>query len=706
MKISYNWLKELVDFDLSPRDLATKLTMAGLAVDAVEAHGNDHVLEFDLTSNRPDCLSHLGIAREAAAVSGKTLRMPEVKINESQTKTSDVASVEILNPDLCPRYSARVIKGVKIGPSPTWLVKRLEAMGQRSLNNVADITNYVMLEMGQPLHAFDLDNLRGRRIIVRTARDGERMTTLDGEERELTSEMLVIADAERPVALAGIKGGEDSGINDSTTDVLLEAAYFTPWQVRATSKALALSTEASYRFERGTDPEIVPIASDRAAAMIAEIAGGEVFAGLIDVYLQGLQGLQGPQGPQGPQEPQKSELDWIKFRRSRYTLVTGLQIELSEAERILRDLGFTVEAEVETDSLRAIAPSWRGDVSIEEDLVEEVARIAGYDNVNTTLPGSAGAGAYLPGEDARRAARQTLTALGYHEAISFSFVNEEIDDDLSEYAPELRLKLQNPIDETQSHMRTTLMGGLLKAVERNFNHGTRNVRLFEIGKVFLEAKGERPDEIEKIALAATGARNEAGWQPAASSNDGQIDFYDVKGAIESVAENLGLPALEFEAEQGIGYLHPGRAAVISLGGNRIGRIGQLHPGVAANYKFKQPVFVAELDFSRALNAGRIEVRYQPLPKFPAVTRDLALLIGTDVPFAEIERAIYGLNIPELAGVRLFDLYAGRELPPGKHSIALSLRYRAAGRTLTDEEVNAAHERVIRKLTQEFEAEVR
>ncbi len=327
MKISYNWLKEFVDLNLSPRDLAAKLTMVGLAVDAVEEHGDDFVLEFDLTSNRPDCLSHLGIAREVAAVTGKSLQMPDVvtgRLSDVPTKASEVTSVEILNPELCPRYSARIIKGVKIGPSPEWLVKRLEVMGQRSVNNVADITNYVMLELGQPLHAFDLAMLKGQRIIVRAAQDGEKMTTLDGEERELTSQMLVIADAERAVALAGIKGGEDSGITEKTVDVLLEAAYFTPAQVRATSKALGLATEASYRFERGTDPEIVPGASARAAAMIAEIAGGQVLSGLVDVY------------------PQKAQTHKIKMRRARYQHITGLQIELGEAERILRSLGFEV----------------------------------------------------------------------------------------------------------------------------------------------------------------------------------------------------------------------------------------------------------------------------------------------------------------------------------------------------------------------------
>ncbi|MEP7339399.1 MAG: phenylalanine--tRNA ligase subunit beta [Acidobacteriota bacterium] len=691
MKISYNWLKEFVDLDLSPRDLAEKLTMVGLAVDAVEEHpagnGADFVLDIDLTSNRPDCLSHLGVAREAAAISGESLQLPAVvtgRLADGTVKASDVASVEILSPDLCPRYTARVIKGVKIGPSPEWLIQRLEVMGQRSVNNVADITNYVMLELGQPLHAFDLAMLKGQRIIVRAARDGETMTTLDGEERTLTSRMLVIADAERPVALGGIKGGEDSGITEKTVDVLLEAAYFTPAQVRATSKALGLSTEASYRFERGTDPEIVPVASARAAVMIAELAGGEVLGGMIDVY------------------PKKADPRQITMRRSRYEAITGLPLQLSEAEAILRALEFEVEADVENDLLHTFAPTWRIDISIEEDLVEEVARIAGYDNLITTLPGSAGAGAYLKGEDGRRASRAVLTGLGYNEAVSFSFVNAEADALLGDVAAGARLALQNPIDDTAAHLRTTLLGGLLKALEHNFNHSSRNVRLFEIGKCFLGNDEDRPTEIERLALVCTGARNEFDWQAASA----RVDFYDVKGAVESIAESLGLPSLEFAALETLPHLHPGRAALISLAGTPVGSVGQIHPRLAATYKFKQAVFVAELDLGTMLSADRVEVRYQPLPKFPTVVRDLALLIETSVQMAAIERTINGLGIPELVGFRLFDLYAGKDMPAGKHSIALSLRYRAPDRTLTDEQINSMHERIVKDLTQEFSAEIR
>ena len=682
MNISYNWLKEFVDIDLAPRDLATRMTMAGIAVDAIEAHGDDSILEFELTSNRPDCLSHFGIAREVATVLNQPLRWPEIKLSESANAVIEAASVVIEAPILCPRYTARAIRGVKVGPSPEWLVARLEALGQRSVNNVADITNYVMLELGQPLHAFDLDKLGGHRIVVRCARDKEKITLLDGEEKELTNEMLVIADAENPVAMGGIKGGLDSGISATTTNVLLEAAYFNPASIRQTSKALGVSTEASYRYERGADFAMPGLASNRATALIAELCGGEVLAGMIDVHT-----------PPAPAKP-------ITMRLSRYKDKTGLAVELSEAARILTALGLTVETA--GDSLTAQAPSWRHDLSIEEDLIEEVARIIGFDQLQTSLPGGSGAGAYLPGETGRRATRKTLTALGYHEAINFSFVNAETDSQMTVIPAINRLQLSNPIDATQAEMRTTLLGGLLDSLTRNLNHGRRNVKLFEIGKCFVQEGAERPTEHENLALVLTGARNEMDWQAAAARSE----FYDLKGVVESIAESLNLPNLNFAPIPDVPYLHPGRAAVISLGSETVGHVGQLHPQVAAQYKFKQPVFIAELNFGILLQAGAREARYQPLPKFPTVLRDIAILIDCSVNWAEIAGSIQSLGIPQLENIRLFDLYAGKELPSGKHSLALSLRFFAADRTMTDAEINELHERVMTMLREKFGAELR
>ncbi len=699
MKISYNWLKEFVDINLAPRELAERLTMVGLAVDAVETHGDDAVLEIDLTSNRPDCLSHLGVAREVFAIVGivgqpMKFMSASGKQGDAALKTAELTSVEITAPELCPRYTARLIRGVKVKPSPEWLVKRLEVMGQRSVNNIADITNYVMLALGQPLHAFDFEMLKGKRIVVRRASEGEKIVTLDKEERTLTSAMLVIADAERPVALGGIKGGEDSGITDKTVDVLLEAAYFTPAPIRATSKALGLATEASYRYERGTDPEIVAVASDTAAWLIAELAGGTVSDELIDVY----------PGQDALSAKRKS----VTMRLARYRALTGLDVELNEAARILTALGMDSTVDETAQSLTVQSPSWRIDIGIEEDLIEEVARINGYDKLQTSLPGSAGAGSLLPGETERRNVRRSLTGLGYHEAVSFSFVSAASDALFSETP---RVQLSNPIDVELDVMRTNLLGGLLGALSHNFNHGSRNVRMFEFGKCFAAVGGERPMETERLALVATGARNADDWQAGKTA----LDFYDVKGALETLLETAGVTGWQFTADASLPahlhlYLHPGRAAIVSRGAEASrqvgGHVGQLHPRIAAQYKFKQPVFVAELDFGALLQAERRASRYQPLHKFPQAQRDTALLIDTTVNYAALEAALYDLQLPELVNVRLFDRYVGKELPAGKHSLALSVTYRLAEKTLTDEEVNAAHERVTMTLKTQFGAEIR
>jgi phenylalanyl-tRNA synthetase beta chain len=685
MKINYTWLTELVDINRKPADLATKLTMAGLAVDSIEKHSVapfDDVFEFDLTSNRPDCLSHFGIAREVAAIEGTVAKLPTFELKQATTEASIVASVEINDFNLCPRYSARVIRGVKVGPSPSWLVSRLESVGVRSINNVADITNYVLFELGHPLHAFDLDRLGGAKIIVRRARLGEKLVTLDGVERDLGTHMLVIADDSCPTALAGIMGGADSEIRAETTNVLLESAYFLPSSVRQTARALGMNTEASYRFERGTDYEMVVRANDRAAALIAELAGGEVLDGVIDVKVP----LTAPQP--------------IEFRTSRYKALTGLPVRLERAARILTSLGLQVDIDTSGRSLRAVSPSWRYDLAREEDLIEEVVRIDGYDRLKLTIPGGASAGAYLIGEQDRRLVRRTLSGFGFHEAMNFSFVNAGSDHLLSPSSVVTKLVLTNPIDETQAQMRTTLLPGLLESVGRNLNHGTKNVRLFELGKCYEDAEGERPIETEALGIVLTGMRNELDWTSV------RADFLDLKGAIEALFENLARKTPRFTHTEDIRYLHPGRAAVISLNGRNAGLIGQLHPRVATEFKFKQEVFVAELDFSLILASEKVESRYRALPRFPAVIRDLSILVDDVVTFGEIEESILDLGITELIGVKLFDVYTGKELPAGKRALALSFRYRSETRTLTEAEVNSSHGRVIDEVVRRFKAEVR
>jgi phenylalanyl-tRNA synthetase beta chain len=682
MKISYNWLGELVTLTLNPIELAEKLTMIGLAVESVERVGEDYILDFDLTSNRPDALSHLGIAREAALVCGTDLKERGFKIAESSQSARDLASIEILDPDLCPRYAARVVRGVTVGPSPRWLVDRLEAIGQRSVNNIADITNYVMYEMGQPTHAFDLNLLGGRCLLVRRARGGEQITTLDGFTRELSSEMLVIADADRPVAVAGVMGGQETEISAATTDVLIESAYFNPASVRHTARALGLDTEASYRFSRGADYEAQARAADRVAQMVADLAGGEILGGVIDVY------------------PAPITRDAVRLREARITRLTGLKVDIERAAEILRALRFGVEQLAHTSELLALAPSFRVDISREEDLVEEVARHVGYDVVDITLPAWSGEGKYLPGEDRRRNVRKALAALGFDEAVSFSFVNGERDR-LFQPKGARPVTLSNPIDVNESEMRTSLLTGLLKALQGNFNYGNRDVRLFEMGKVFEGAsESERPREREMLAIVMTGSVAPDDWRGSR-----QLDFYDLKGAVETAFGALNISGFTIE-RAGVEYLHPGQSALLSRDGQEAARLGRLHPRVASLYKFRQPVFVAEIDFARLLELPSDEVRYSALPRLPAVSRDVSALLSEAVAWGEIERAIGELGISEIVSVRVFDMYRGKELPEGMRSLAFRVTYQGAGRTLTDEEVDASHARVRETLQRRFGAELR
>lgn len=701
MNISYNWLRELTDVAVPPRELAERLTMAGLAVDAVKESGDDSVLEFDLTSNRPDCLSHLGIAREAATLDNATVKLPDLTTNNVGGRAEQFTAVEIEDLDLCPRYAARVVRGVKIAPSPEWLVQRLQAIGQRPINNVADITNFVMHEMGQPLHAFDLATLTEFRIVVRRARAGEKLKTLDGVERELDEQMLVIADAVRAVAVAGVMGGEATEISDSTVDVLIESAYFDPQSVRRTSKLLGLQTEASYRFERGVDYEGVRRAQDRCVALICELAGGTATEDAIDVY------------------PKKIVPPTVRLRPRRVQELTGLSVAAEESLRILRSLGFEPTAEVDGGELSFGVPTWRTDVKIEEDLVEEVARVYGYDKIDEALPPSPVTGEYLVGDRRRRAARQVLTAAGFNEAVSISFIEESAgvtDSGESSFEPVPGLQrvegegafvtLKNPIIEGARLMRPSLLPGLLEATRHNFNHGTRDVRLFETGRVFAardasEADGEaRPNEVEAFALLITGEALEEGRAAGRAA-----DLFDLKGALEAAADAMRVGELEFEAAA-VRHLREGQSARVRLGGREVGHAGRLSEELAARYKFRQPLYVAEVSLTALLATGERPARYTPLPRFPGVARDVSLVAERRIGFGEMRRAVLALGIEECRGVALVDVYEGANMPEGKRSLTLRVEYRADDRTLRDEEVDAMHARVVAALEGEFGAQLR
>ena len=682
MKISYNWLGELVPLTLNPKELAERLTMAGLAVEGVERIGDDHILDFDLTSNRPDALSHMGIAREAALVCGTALTPRSPELTEAGERVESAAAVEILDPDLCPRYAARVVRGVKVAPSPKWLADRLESIGQRSVNNIADITNYVMFEMNQPTHAFDLKLLHGGRIVVRRPRAGEQITTLDGFARELSSEMLVIADADRAVAIAGVMGGADTEINDQTKDVLIESAYFNPASIRHTARVLGMDTEASYRFARGADYDAQIRAVDRVAEMIARIAGGQVLDGSIDAY------------------PARITRDAVSMRESRIERLTGLKVTIERAGEILRGLGFEVELNAGEKHLRAVAPSFRVDISREEDLVEEVARHVGYDLVDVTLPAWSGAGKYLSGDKQRRNVRRALTAIGFDEAYSFSFVSGE-KDRVFRRSDRPAAILSNPIDVNQSEMRASLLTGLLEAVQHNFNQGTRDVKLFEIGRVFEAGElDQRPSEREVLGIAMTGSVLPDDWRGST-----QIGLYDLKGAVEIVMSTLNISDFTINRAR-VEYLHPGQSAVLAHDGEEIARFGRLHPRVASLYKFRQPVFVGELEFEKLLALPADRVSYSALARFPAASRDVSALVPDTVMWGDIDQAVRDLGILEMVSVQVFDMYKGKEMPDGFHSLAFRVIYRGEGRTLTDEEVAGMHERVRALLKDRFGAQLR
>jgi len=685
MLISYNWLRELTNTQLTPQVLRDRLTMVGLAIDAVDQHQDDSVLDVEVPSNRPDCLSHVGIAREVTVIENGSLNLPAKKEISIDGKAAELTSVEIKDPELCPRYAARLVRGVKIGPSPDWLVKRLETIGQRSINNVADITNYVLHELGQPLHAFDFQKLAQRRIVVRRAAAGEKLRTLDGVDRELTDDMLVIADAKQAVALAGIMGGQESEISNATTDVLIESAYFNPDSVRKTARKLGMDTEASRRFERGADREGVLKAQERCVELICELAGG-VATDALDVY------------------PVVAVEREVTLNPSRVEALTSLVVPVIEMKRILEQLGF--QALAVDEQLRYRVPSWRIDVEQEEDLVEEIARHTGFDKIGSELPPSNSSGEYQPTEMRQRSLRRSLNAFGFDEAINFSFTQEFNDFGLvpsftgdTTSQPEL----VNPIIEDASRMRSTLLPGLLNAVRHNLNHGIRDVRLFEIGRVFrASVSNELPEETLAIALVMMGdaiEENRAGSDRAA-------DFFDLKGALDIAVEWMNLAPLVY-AKGEVKHLRPGQAATVSTANRKvIGSAGRLAESVASAYKFKQPIFLAELDLSALLLGPEKTILYRPLARYPSVVRDISLLLDRSIQLQEILDAVSEQQISDCRGAKFVGVYEGEHIPSDKRSLTVRIEYRADDRTLKDEEVEERHSQLTSALLQTFAAEQR
>ncbi len=667
MKISVNWLKEFVEIARTPLELKSDLTMIGLNTESVAQVGDDWVLDVEVTTNRPDCLNHYGVARELATLYRQPLKKIEVAVKESGRPANEVASIEISDPDLCARYCGRVVQNVKVGPSPDWLVKRLEAVGQRSINNVADATNYVLMELGHPLHAFDLARLNQQKIIVRRAKPGEPLRTLDGTDHRLTRDNLVIADGTHPVALAGVMGGQESEISASTHDVLLESAWFEPVSIRRTSKSQGFHTEASHRFERGADIQMAPLALDRTAALIQEIAGGEILAGMIDVY------------PQPPHRPD------LQLAQSEITRILGAEIPAEEIERILRGLGFQVQA-LGGETWQVTVPSFRVDVSREVDLVEEVARHVGYDRLPSRVRPAPPRVERDTTRDKVITSSSLLVSLGFHEIITTSMVDPAEGGRFSTSTPVI---LANPLSQDASAMRSSAVPSMLRAIRWNLDRDTNDAKLFELGKTYSMVANSVPEEHRVLTLGATGHRRAA----SVYDSEAPLDFFDLKGTLEAILGLLDIPALAFEPS-GPPYFQVGKSGRLLSQGVELAVLGMIHQDLARDYKLRQAVWAAEINFERLLGFPLRTRRFQPISKFPAVERDFSLVVPDDLPYARLSSAIAGLALDEVRGFHPVDRFRGGSIPPGHYSLLLRVTFGSQTHTLTGDEIDGLSQRLL------------
>ena len=801
MKVTLNWLKDYVDFDLSANDLSHRLTMAGLEVDAMEHLGEgldsvivarladvqqhpdadrltvckvetgsvtqqvvcgaknhktgdlvalaqvgsvlpgnfkikkskirgqescgmlcsvselgladnsdgimilpsglplgqpvftalglkDVVYEIGLTPNRSDCLSVVGVAREVSAMAGAALRLPEPAIVESASRAVEKTSVLIEDAELCPRYAARLIENVKIGPSPDWLATRLEAVGMRSINNVVDITNFVMMELGQPLHAFDFSLLREHRIVVRRANDGDQFTTLDGQVRTLMGSDLVICDGVGPVALAGVMGGGNSEVSQETTDILLESAYFNPTTIRRTSKRLGLHTESSHRFERGTDVDMVPLALDRAAALIAELADGSIAQGVVDVY------------------PELLTRRVVSITAARASQVLGLEVDTAEVCKQLRSI--SLKCELGDDAVISVEiPNFRPDLEREIDLIEEVARLVGYDHIPVTMPVSTLTCQQLPVHLSKeRLVRDRMIQMGYAEVINYSFFNPDCLGKirLTEDDPRRQnVQILNPLTEEQGSMRTTLLPSILETAARNQAYRSEDLSLFELRPVFQPVAGAvLPCESLRLTAVLCGRREPQGW---AQSSD-KADFFDMKGVVEQLLAHLRINDVSWQSQHDEPFYHPGKSCALYSGDRLLGTLGELHPEVLHNFDLGQSAILCDLDLEVLFELSVDTVKFKPLSRFPDVQRDSAFLVDAEISAQQALTVLGQVKINDLESIELFDVYCGEGVPAGKKSLAIRACYRAMDRTLTDELIQNLHGKLIKAMEKELGAELR
>ena len=696
MKVGYNWLKEFVDFTASPEEIASRLALSGTNIASIEKGAHGAVIDAEITSNRPDCLGMLGIAREVAAAYRLPLKTIAPKpVESTSAKASDAVSVNIEAPELCGRFTARVIRGVKIQPAPQWLKDRLEAAGIASISNVVDISNYVMLELGHPLHTFDYDLVRNRSIVVRRAKTGEKIKTLDGIERTLDTYTSVVCDADgsRAVGIGGIMGGADTEISFSTKNVLVECAWFDPIAVRRAARSLRLHTEASMRFGRGADPEMAELASRRAAELILQLAGGELLSGVVDSY------------------PSKRAPKKITLTRRELLRIMGADVPDKDIEAILASLGFApVRSDQNTGTLNSLLaswectqPSWRAEVEREIDLIEEVARVYGLGHFPPRLPAARIGAVRLPHHEAETRLRERLIGLGYHEILTIPHVAEDRNE-LFRPADAAPAKLSNPLSEEAGVLKSTGLVTMAAAIEWNLNHGQRDARLFEIGSHYRFVDG-KPIETRILNIGATGAARPQALYDAPR----EYTFADLKGDLDSIGSLSG--GLRWDHD-GPHWLNPLRRGAISLGkesGPSLGYAGQLAKRVAERFKFRQNVFLAELALGPlycmfyGLKNNR---RYEPLPRFPGVERDFSLFLADGVTFAQVRQAIHSLAIPEVAAIEAADLFRGKSVPAGKFSLLVRVIFQSREATLTDAQINDFSSRIISVLEKTVGASLR
>jgi len=661
MKLSPAWLRDFVDLTVDYPRLADELTLAGIAVEGISGEADNTVFEMEITTNRPDAMNHYGVAREASALYNLPLKAIDPKLPLSQDN-SDVV-IDIQEPDLCPRFTAREIRGVTVKPSPPHIAGRLQLIDQRPISNAVDATNYVLWESGKPTHVFDLDLLAGRQLVIRKARTGETLKTLDGVERKLTTEDLVVADANQPVGLAGVMGGFDTMITENTKNILIESAWWDPVTVRRMSKRHGIHTDASHRFERGADFDSTIASTNRVAELILASGGGTLVGNVIDVIAR------------------KLDLAPVELNLAEVQRILGEKISTLEISRILTHLGFTMLPGGEASYLVHI-PSWRLDIEREIDVIEEIARLHGYDKFPNSLPAYSGEVRELPDVPKDARLRSALLALAYDETISLTFISKA---DARRFSTAPELDLANPLSDEASVMRTSMVPGMLNMLAYNLNRGSDNVRLFESGKVF-EASGDKSLETKRISIGATGNVDAAvvrGLATGAATRP--ISFFDLKGDIESLLAPFDQWTIYYDTNTA-SYYHPGRSARAVLDGATVAQFGQIHPDVAAARKLKQDVFIGEIYLDRLYQHDLRQVRCEALPRFPAVERDFSFVFDDGIEFAKIHESVSKLGVPELRTFVPVEIFRGEKVGGGKYSILMRAQLQSGERTLRDDEV--------------------